>query len=557
MRKAHLLIILWLQIHLGKSQNLRRHIQRDLISTDIQSQQYRVTVINDHEELEDGTVIQAPEQFACIPIVDGKESSELYKINLPNEIVNQNQKSIHQGNLFLSITHISLHEGKVTLSDESEITVIPDPTSHKRTANVGVIGTMTITVVRISTRDSTPTFSAKELEEGMFDPTNVNVMTQYLACSSNQLRWQMASSGVIEVFVDAPVSDFPGALPLISAAQQVLRAQGIEVSRLADKVLFIVPNGTGKWVASSSVNHWRAQFNDEWGLSLTALMHEIGHTVGLLHSNENGVAYGDATGYMASGHKQKDWPRKCFNGLENSQLGWFKDRELRISQGFEMGFIIKLATFVDYQKALQDEPVIINIADKLFLQYNRAKEFNIDTEEKKDQVTATAPGQGGTDGLAGLDIKQQYTIQNFLNSGRTLIIEVCAKLIGQNKADIALMSIAYDKSLCSDMITNTFQSSGSSSTLQDNLSPQNSEAPKVTKGSPEKALETKSPTFTSLDSTLPGESQSQPPDTQSTDIAPVGRYGFPNLFKAGTKPEEYTSESFRLPSVFEAESQQP
>lgn len=257
---------------------------------------------------------------------------------------------------------------------------------------------------------------------------------------------------------------------------------------------------------------------------------------------------------MSAGHKQRDWPRKCFNGLENYQLGWFKDRELRMSQGFEMGFIIKLATFVDYQKSLQDEPVIVNIADQLFLQYNRAKEFNVDTEEKKDQVTITAPGQGGTEGLAGLDVKQQYTVQNFQNSGRTLVIDVCSKIVGANGEDIALMSIAYDKSLCSDMITNTYQSSGSSPTLQDNLSPQNAETPqKATKDSPEKARQTQHPTTASTEPNQPQEH----PESQSPENTPVGRYGFPNLFKAGTKPEEYTPESFRLPSVFEATSGTP
>jgi hypothetical protein len=43
-------------------------------------------------------------------------------------------------------------------------------------------------------------------------------------------------------------------------------------------------------------------------------MHEIGHTMGLTHANENGQPYADSTGYMAAGYKNTDWPRKCFNG---------------------------------------------------------------------------------------------------------------------------------------------------------------------------------------------------------------------------------------------------
>jgi hypothetical protein len=43
-------------------------------------------------------------------------------------------------------------------------------------------------------------------------------------------------------------------------------------------------------------------------------MHEIGHTMGLNHANENGQPYADSTGYMGGANITTDWPRKCFNG---------------------------------------------------------------------------------------------------------------------------------------------------------------------------------------------------------------------------------------------------
>jgi hypothetical protein len=49
-------------------------------------------------------------------------------------------------------------------------------------------------------------------------------------------------------------------------------------------------------------------------MEIAATMHEIGHTMGLTHANENGAPYADSTGYMSAGHKDADWPRKCFNG---------------------------------------------------------------------------------------------------------------------------------------------------------------------------------------------------------------------------------------------------
>ena len=45
----------------------------------------------------------------------------------------------------------------------------------------------------------------------------------------------------------------------------------------------------------------RAVFNDLWAVSLSGTMHELGHTLSLLHSGEGDSKYGDQTGYMVSG----------------------------------------------------------------------------------------------------------------------------------------------------------------------------------------------------------------------------------------------------------------
>jgi hypothetical protein len=78
-------------------------------------------------------------------------------------------------------------------------------------------------------------------------------------------------------------------------------------------------------------------------------MHELGHTVGLIHSGAGPSVYGDESGYMVRpslanvlaardenssvlslsvafvvqgyGDKAVKWPRKCFNALNHWQLG--------------------------------------------------------------------------------------------------------------------------------------------------------------------------------------------------------------------------------------------
>ncbi len=98
--------------------------------------------------------------------------------------------------------------------------------------------------------------------------------TQYEACSFGHLRWEAAPvgvAGVVEVRVDQPISEFTSGTTLVTAAQkQIKKDFGISsVADLGDKVLFCLPAGTGGWIASAGVGHWRAQFNDEWCLSLT------------------------------------------------------------------------------------------------------------------------------------------------------------------------------------------------------------------------------------------------------------------------------------------------
>jgi hypothetical protein len=78
-------------------------------------------------------------------------------------------------------------------------------------------------------------------------------------------------AGVVEVRVGQQISEFTSGTALVTAAQkQIKKDLGIStVSALGDKVIFCLPPGTGGWIASAGIGHWRAQFNDEYCLSLT------------------------------------------------------------------------------------------------------------------------------------------------------------------------------------------------------------------------------------------------------------------------------------------------
>jgi hypothetical protein len=179
--------------------------------------------------------------------------------------------------------------------------------------------------------------------------------------------------------------------------------------------------------------------------------------IGLIHANEDGVAYGDSTDYMAAGHKDIHWPRKCFNGYKNSQLGWYRDRQLILdmSSSFDEGQLLKLASFVDFNRADYDEYVLIVVANELYLSFNLARGFNIDTEEKRNQVTITAPGESGSESLAGLKEQEAFRVTNFQNTGKELVIEVCTRDRGKLGAYMMWISVAFDKSVCDQVDTDT------------------------------------------------------------------------------------------------------
>lgn len=180
---------------------------------------------------------------------------------------------------------------------------------------------------------------------------------------------------------------------------------------------------------------------------------------------------------MAAGHRATDWPRKCFNGQKNWQLGWFFRRQHSVSpEALASGRLIRLATFVDYTIADYDEPVLVQIED-MYLQFNKAKAFNIDTEEKQNQVTITRKTKSGSDALSGLSVGGIYAEFFFGQRRRTLIVEACDEITGRRGADVMVISVALDKSLCEEYVRNQAVTISAMDVVNDHLPSVESSSP--------------------------------------------------------------------------------
>jgi hypothetical protein len=144
-------------------------------------------------------------------------------------------------------------------------------------------------------------YSLQELRDRIFG-SGVGLKTQMADCSFDQLEFQDA--GGLEITLPRNMAYYTNSSLIRAGAEQaILNLHKVTPDKLADKVMFCQPPGSGGWLANAGVNHWMSQYNNEWCLSLSANMHEIGHNLGLLHSSdyENpNVEYSDTSGYMVS-----------------------------------------------------------------------------------------------------------------------------------------------------------------------------------------------------------------------------------------------------------------
>jgi hypothetical protein len=275
--------VLLVASNLGRADNLRVKNNNIFASHDnTTAALFRILTVGTLlQDERNSTNFSQNEEIACVLIIDGKEDDDLRGINLPNEFSAMHRIKILAGKLFVTISRTSISQDFVQILDGSQIRVVNNPRISTRAAKPPAIGKMTVAVLRISTRDSTPSVSAQELRYGLFNGNEANLKTQFHACSFGQLDWQLKDDRVFEVFVDEPVKNFKSGSSLIAAAQKVMKTtlHVEDYSKFADKTLMCLPPGTGNWVASSGVGHWRAQFNDGWCLSLSATIHELGHTV--------------------------------------------------------------------------------------------------------------------------------------------------------------------------------------------------------------------------------------------------------------------------------------
>jgi hypothetical protein len=160
--------------------------------------------------------------------------------------------------------------------------------------------------------------------------------------------------------------------------------------------------------------------------------------------------YGDTSGYMgASVRYQTLGPARCYNAQKSWYLRWYQDKsiELNIQQGAWAGHLVGVVEY-DLADPANHKYIVVKVG-KLYLQYNRAKDFNNQTGERADHVTIVHAEQdhGISTMIASVSatdtsVPSIYRYENFDGNGADLVIEACEQVEGP--PDHARVSIFLD-----------------------------------------------------------------------------------------------------------------
>jgi len=222
------------------------------------------------------------DEFHCMP---ENEPDHQYPVSLPDDILAAHENELENGQFSLQITHAHLEGYEIVTTPKTEYiantiftrSVVLNGAQRTEKPIYAGKGVSRVAVVRVSTRDAESSISKARMEE-MLDGGTVSFVTQTEACSNGELRY--VSAGVHDVYMDRPV-DATTAYQLAQDAGDVFLTNEDgskkDVAEVAEHIMFCLPPGTpNHWLATANSFHWRSWYNDEWCLSLSAAMHELG-----------------------------------------------------------------------------------------------------------------------------------------------------------------------------------------------------------------------------------------------------------------------------------------
>jgi hypothetical protein len=223
-----------------------------------------VCLISNNEVLnQDGS---HEEFYSCTLLVNNVLEEGSYRIELPSDVA----ATTVDADLLLQGEQVYLGiQGAIVTLDE--IILLPNASiqpfyeqvggrRRRRLAPITSTGVLRPIMIRISTTDSTPTYSSDDLRSYLFDHGEQSAKAQFAKCSGNALTIDRDPLfDVIDVQLSTTVGGKSGTALANLAEQQVnddyaSLLNGKSIRSYTDAIMFVLPPGTGNWAAYAVVS---------------------------------------------------------------------------------------------------------------------------------------------------------------------------------------------------------------------------------------------------------------------------------------------------------------
>ncbi len=310
----------------------------------------------------------------------------------------------------------------------------------------------TILVIRIVTDgDSNRNSDETKIKNVLFDEaTQITVQRQMQLCSGGRIVLQPSNDGIITLrmnYLGGQVEAYTTAATEQAMKEHFRSSNTLtgykeQLRKMADHVLIILPSSfpANTFVANAEIGRSICVFSYQWMASISAYMHEMGHNMYLRHSGRgSSEPYGDNTGYMGVSSSQAYAPQKCYNAAQHWTLNFYESQRLSLLN-YDLSsapVLLQLAAFVDHDKTGSDYTVLVQASSNIYLQFNRAKSYNVGTDMMQDQVVVVNDAGDKTVLIAGLDAASSAL------SVSSIVIQVCSINIGaESGIDYAVVAVA-------------------------------------------------------------------------------------------------------------------